>query len=135
MLGRTNAMGKSGIDPALFGYTKYAVDKITYTERTKIQSLQIPHSLGVEPKLAIMKVANIDDITVKRDVYLAIAVDTAKMGKTSYMHSSWFTWLGTYFGNELAQNGSFATDSLVLISNTASDYFAAGIEYTLITMA
>ena len=122
---------------AAFGYTRYAVDKITYPSRTKIQSLQIPHSLGVEPKLAIMKVDNFDDITVEDDVCLAIAVDRAKTGQTvNGFYAIWFPWYrGGYFSQNTSGNGSFATDSLVLISNTSYEYFAAGIEYTLITMA
>lgn len=134
MLGRTNAMGKSGIDPALFGCTKYAVDEFTFAADTVIapnSKLSINHSLGEVPTILFI-IAN-DSISTDYGIIKLMniaASETKGEGAVIYYSAD---------GNKVVESPpvKYASD-IVTLQGTFVAYsltLPAGIEYTLITMA
>ena len=134
MLGRTNAMGKSGIDPALFGCTKYAVDEFTFAADTVIapnSKLSINHSLGEVPTIlfiiandsistdyGIIKLMNIAGMEAKGEgAVIYYSANGNKVEKSPPV---------IYASDIVTLQVGFAVHNLIL---------PAGIEYTLITMA
>lgn len=124
---------KFQLDPALFGCTKYAVDKFTLTGRTG-QSYSVPYSLDEIPKLAIItteEVPTVDNDLV-RSVGLSkgVVVNGLSCACLVFKNSS----------DSTGQNSAIGTitinDTTIRIrTGDATIYYGAGIEYTLITMA
>lgn len=134
MLGRTNAMGKSGIDPALFGCTKYAVDEFTFaadTVFTTNSKLSINHSLGEVPTILFI-IAN-DSISTDYGIIKLMNITVSEtVGKGAVIYYS-------ADGNKVVESPSvkYASDIVTLQVGFAVHnlILPAGIEYTLITMA
>lgn len=134
MIGKTNAIGKSGIDPALFGCTKYAVDEFTFAADTVIavnSNLSINHSLGEVPTILFI-IAN-DSISTDNGIIKLMNITVSKAGdKGAVIYYS-------ANGNKVAEspNVQYASDIVTLRGTFAAPHltFPAGIEYTLITMA
>ena len=129
-----------GVDLSLFGCTKYAVDTFTVTSNT--YSINITHSLGEVPKLALIiasKKVN-GPSSSQRAVYRALmsALDgTEKAGwVASGIDSSGNHQLFTYGAN----SGSYFDAKATHLQWWGSSggyyaYFMTGVEYKLITMA
>ena len=117
---------KGGIDPALFGCTKIAVDRVTFSSRDSIYSTHVQISLGESPKVAII-----------------FADSEQPMHNVStFFGKSYYTFVtGAVYENEATSN-----DRKILKYDTSdktiyfggqydSTYYSAGTEYTFITMA
>ena len=121
----------NGFDISLMGCTKFAVDKFTFSGRTAT-TVESSHSLGEIPKFAFL-IANGEPST---GVELVKALIVSGDGSASncyitYNNSSNPRVAGGYPGGL-----GLATNSTVKIEtyNTTA-YYAAGVEYTLITLA
>ena len=115
-----------GIDPALFGCTKYAVDTFTFTNET-LCSTALNHSLGEIPKIAFL--------------YSNPSTSNNSRMKTGAIYGRTDETTGDiFFRGTIESETSLETKSGILsqasvIFQRPYWYYLAGVEYTLITMA
>ena len=129
-----------GLDLSLFGCTKYAVDTFTVTSNT--YSIDIKHSLGEVPKLAIISASRkVNGMSsTQRAVYRALmsTLDgTEKAGwVASLIDSSGNHKLFTYGDDSYSYFDAKAT-YLQWWGSLGGyyAYFMTGVEYTLVTAA
>lgn len=114
------------------GCTKIAVDKFIYATR-QIGNVEIPHSLGELPRLAII-LSDITRADVYTDLYLTLYANPDKSDYTSYAYVQGRN-SGKSFFFHVANSVNNRQTSLVIKGPTNSLYFTAGVEYTLITIA
>lgn len=134
-----------GIDLSAIGITKFAVDKITYTSDT--YSTAIPHSLSEKPKFALLLGSKKVNATYSANsnninIYQAVMVSTDSSQKAAWaiagLNSSGADSLFTY-GWSTGEYVDSTSESVQIYHSKGSPlyraYLAAGVEYTLITMA
>ena len=140
MIGKTNAMGKSGIDPELFGCTKYAVDKFTYSSRTRLRGAELNHSLSYPPTFIAITAS--EQPSVSGDLFELVGLlnrqasetNSLRAGYTYYSSSGYNTFVSSTTGVPI----DATSEKITLGPNSSTldgEYFAAGVEYILITMA
>lgn len=118
--------------------TKQAVDKFTFPTRTGAAGLTLNHSLGAKPILALMYANN--QPTANYDTYM---FNGTKQG----VHEGDYSYMRAVYAYYAASTGKITIpaqnielnvdDTKFTLVNSRWDemYFAAGVEYTLITMA
>jgi hypothetical protein len=134
-----------GIDLSAIGITKFAVDKITYTSDT--YSVAIPHSLGEKPKFALLLGSKKVNATYSANsnninIYQAVMVSTDSSQRAAWaiagLNSSGADSLFTY-GWSTGEYVDSTSESVQIYHSKGSPlyraYLAAGVEYTLITLA
>ena len=127
------ASGGGGITPEMFGCTKMAVDKVTFSSRRTLKAAgSISHSLGEQPKIIIVLSPYRKTTTANNVIEMLL------------MHGD-FTSATSYYGCQInttstADNFNAITtgltvDTSTLISYDTSYYLEANVEYTIITAA
>ena len=121
---------------ALFGFTKYAVDKFTLTARKALSGHTISHSLGSKPLFAM--IFSSEQPKTESDLYMATGfLQGIGLGTYTNMRLAFGYFYKAY--NFISSNNIEATanESTLVISGSGSSsyYYTAGVEYTLITMA
>lgn len=118
---------KFQLDPALFGCTKYAVDKFTLTSDAVASNNYIPHSLGVVPLFALF----ITTDASANDRYIKYAIIIGGNGNSPN--------LGLYAYRSMQTNDGYYGVTNIFEDKLRINYdnvsYKAGVEYTLITMA
>ena len=124
---------KKGVDLALFGCTKYAVDKFTPTSNMVSTGVRVTHSLGEQPFLWVLIAEN--PVDTQNHIHYAVGVseygysDRSKNLQFLVYKSSAELKYG-YWDDDREQTATYIE---LGFSNKA--YVTAGVEYTLITMA
>lgn len=128
---------EDGLPPEMFGCTKYAIDKFTFTETTYLEE-HLPHSLGEAPKFVFCLVDTKDGMSVYKS---AIAVcgyseDITNMIREPYGIMGFIdAYTPEYDNNIISYNGTvYVAKNYVMLQNNRDYTFAIGHEYTLITM-
>ena len=119
-----------GIDPSLFGCTKYAVDKFTFSSQIASEQAVLNHSLGRVPRIAVLVPdANISG-TQKFHTGVAVFLNGGSSGSMGYII------LGGSGSESTSSSVSLtANNTTIKLRSYSGYYFATGVEYTLITMA
>lgn len=117
----------------IFGYSKYAVDKFTFSTRTTSYNTEINLSLGEIPEFGVL----LDDApSTGADIRRALLFNPSKVatGSIGAVLQGSATNPGTISASSI--NPGFSADKVILFRNSSSQpYYAAGVEYTLITFA
>ena len=130
---------KFQLDPALFGCTKCAVDKFTFSERTAASSTWVNHSLGEIPKISFVISESSLSSKVQYDLYFSALWKAPFIGNNSteeYCEAFPVIWGASNFTANAGQGiySNYLTDESIRIYGRDS-YYVSGVEYTLITMA
>ena len=121
------------------GFTKMAIDKFTPSSRgyaSSSKAYELSHSLGESPKIALL----LSDVARSgADYDVAFLMSRAEYDIYTffgYFKSSALTY-GNASSSPLYPSGSKSTNSQKITLNASGNvyYFAAGVEYTLITLA
>ena len=121
---------KFQLDPALFGCTKCALDKFTFSSRTRATT-KVSHGLGEMPNLFFIIATAA--VSPNYDLINALSLNYGGNPSTAYTFR--------INGNKGLSQASYGqttavTDSKVSVGYYSNEtYYAAGVEYTLITMA
>ena len=115
---------------SIFNLTDIAVD--TFTPTSNLDSINIPHSLGKVPKVALI-VARYGDIksSYKNQITLYGSITEFSMGsgaRLSYLNG--YDYLGSYINS-----ADWDSSKIIPRSSSSNSLFASGVKYTLITMA
>ena len=128
------------INPTLFGCTKYTVDKFTYSARTKLRGAELNHSLGYPPTFIVITAS--EQPSVSGDLFQLVGIlnrqasetNELRAGYTHYNSNGYNTFTSSTTGVPID-----ATSEKITLGPNSSildgEYFAAGVEYILITMA
>lgn len=116
-------------------FTKMARDTIVFTNRTAERSCVINHTLGVKPIFMLMIASEVSHEA--QDLYaiagLLQGVGTGDYDNLRAVYSYWSNTLNSVIvASEIEMTVS---DSQINSLGNKSCYFAAGIEYTVLTMA
>ena len=120
-----------GIDlKSIFNLTDIAVD--TFTPTSNLDSINIPHSLGKVPKVALI-VARYGDIksSYQNQITLYGSITEFSMGsgaRLSYLNG--YNFLDPYINS-----ADWDSSKIIPRSSSSNSLFASGVKYTLITMA
>lgn len=127
----------NGVDLSnLFGCTKMAIDKFTVSKDTSTYGEIIFHSLGIKPKFALL-LANKSPAIVGGLIMVFVGKEEWKTEHFDCrMIAKYNEGYGRYSWNCTSVVGVVSAESVQFGDSTATaKKFAAGIEYTLLTMA
>lgn len=126
-------MPEAGVDLlSATGCTKMAVDKITFSTPTGSGGTGLPHSLGVEPQIAILLSSFRSTATDRvRLAFLAHYTGQSYTARTLFYGSTAeYTAFNTYRSSDTDE-----VSATKVFMGSNNYYYEAGVEYTLITMA
>lgn len=114
--------------PALFGYTKMAVDEFKFASTTEARTITLTHSLGEKPKLFMVTTDRTSDLPVSS--FRFIIGDTL----------DWATFISVGFYKERNKYSDITAPGAVTATETTVNFnlyndFGAGVNYKLISMA
>ncbi len=123
--------GKNGIQPEIFGCTKFAVDTYTPSATTKWDNTVIPHSLGAVPKAVIILGNNVStNYALRWAVTQDISTNPGTVASGANKNVHYYLEQSGMDSNKLTLDDTYITCGT---SSTAK--FISGVEYKVITMA
>lgn len=114
--------------PALFGYTKMAVDEFTFASTTEARTITLTHSLGEKPKLFMVTTDRTSDLPVSS--FRFIIGDT--LDWASFISVGLYKEINRY--NDIKTPGAVTATETTVNFNLYND-FGEGVNYKLISMA
>lgn len=124
-----------GLNPLDIGFSKKAIDTVTYASNTPIKNAVINHSLEVSPKFILI----ISDRTAtlnENDMVMLTALLTPNDPKFTATHYDAKMYSDTSDGlfDQSTGISNVGVSSFTITYDYTSSVFSAGVEYTIITM-
>ena len=122
----------------MFGCTKYAIDKFTFTKTTYLDEY-LPHSLGEMPKFVFCLVDTKDGMSVYKSAIAVCGYSEnliGVFGESCGIMGFIDAYTSESDSHITAASGTvYVAGNYVMLQNNTNYTFAIGHEYTLITMA
>lgn len=113
----------------LFGFENFAVDTFTFADKQGLSGATINHSLGVSPQLIFIGTSKLFEKLQTGDI-MNILTTNSSGGLVVWKNSGYVTLAST-----TNSATTWSSTQIRLQATSYSNYFNAGVEYTLITMA